>query len=182
MERAVLDPEPAAVAAERLAKVAELVLHEAVDSFAGLADRLADVVLDPVHRDAIDELSSVLARPRGPRRARRDCAASGPLRPAHDRSDGTLSRGTASKEQGRCGADRRADERCGEQVVLRITPNLAVAGGLADAWPPLRAGRDRCSHRRVPLALDRSRSARPRPRCEARLTPCAPRAPWMPSR
>jgi hypothetical protein len=69
--------------------------------------------------------------------------------------------------------------KCEETGRIR---NFAVAGGLADAWSPLRAGRDRCSHRRVPLASDRSRSARPRPRCEARPPPCAPRAPWKPSR
>ena len=178
------DAQPATLPTNRLAKVAQLVLHEAIDTIARLADRLADFPLDAIGRDLIDEVTAVLSRPLGARGARRHGASSGPLRAAKHRRDRSAARRSSPEEQGRGGADRRADERGGEQVVLGITPNLAVAGGLADAWPPLRAGRDRCTHRRSPPASDPERRASrpPRLRCEARRLRCAHRAPSTPSR
>jgi cytochrome c-type biogenesis protein CcmH/NrfG len=172
------------LAADRLAKVAQLVLNEAVDAVARLADRLPHFPLDAVGRNLIDEVTAVLPRPLRTSGARRDGATSGPFRAAQHGRDWSASRWPAPQEQGGGGADRCADERRGEQVVLGITPNLAVAGGLADAWPPLRAGRDRCTHRRSPPASDRARRASrlPRPRCEARRLRCALRAPSTPSR
>ena len=182
--RSVSDAEPPALAPNRLAKVAQLVLDEAVDAVARLAHRLADLALDALRRDLVDELLAVFARPSCAGGAGCHRPASSPLRAPKHRSDRACPRWPAPQQQRRGGTNGRADERGGEQVVLGITPNLAVAGGLADAWPPLRAGRDRCTHRRSPPASDRTcRSPRrPCPRCEARRLRCARRAPSTPSR
>jgi len=182
--RSVSDAEPPALAPNCLAKVAQLVLNEAVDAVARLAHRLADLALDALRRDLVDELLAVFARPSCAGGAGCHRPASSPLRAPKHRSDRACPRWPAPQQQRRGGTNGRADERGGEQVVLGITPNLAVAGGLADAWPPLRAGRDRCTHRRSPPASDRTcRSPRrPCPRCEARRLRCARRAPSTPSR
>ena len=179
-----LDAQAAALPTNRLAQVAKLVLDQAIDAVARFAHRLPDLALDAVGRDLIDELTPLLARPACARSACRHRASSGPLRAAEHGRDRAAARGTASQQQGGRRTDRRADEGRGEQVVLGITPNLAVAGGLADAWPPLRAGRDRCTHRRSPPASDpvRRASRPPHPRCEARPLRCARRAPSTPSR
>ena len=179
-----LDAQPPALPANRLAKVTELVLNEPVDAVTRLTHGLTNLAFDPLGRDLVDELTPLLACPTCASGARRHRAPSGPFRAAQDGCDRPAARRSASQQQGCGGADRRADEGRGEQVVLGITPNLAVAGGLADAWPPLRAGRDRCTHRRSPPASDPARRAirPPGPRCEARRLRSARRAPSTPSR
>src|SRR5215218_2412644 len=179
--RARSHAEAAALAANRLAKLA---LYEPIDALARLAHRFPDFALDPLGRDLIDELTPVLARPPRAREAGGGRTAPRPLGASQHGRDGPRPRGSATQEQSGRGTDRRADERRGEQVVLGVTPNLAVAGGLADAWLPLRAGRDRCTHRRSPPASDPARRAsrRPRPRCEARRLRCVHHAPSTPSR
>ncbi len=178
------DAQAPPLAPNRLAEVTELVLNQTIDAVARLSDRLADLTLDALRRDLVEKLFAMLARPS--RAGRTGChrTTSGQLRAPEHRGDRSASRRSAAKEQGGGSADRRADERGGEQVVLRVTPSLAVGGGLADAWPPLRAGRDRCTHRLSPPASDSTRqpARRPRPRCEARRLRCARRAPSTPSR
>src|SRR5688572_3859406 len=178
------DAQAPALAANRFAKVAKLVLNESIDAVARLADRLAHLALDALGRDLVDEPTAMLARPSRARRARRHRPAPRPLGAPEHGCDRPSARGASAEKQGGRRADRRADEGRGEQVVLGITPNLAFAGGLADAWLPLRAGRDRCTHRRSPPASDPERRAcrPPHPRCEARQLRCARRAPSTPSR
>src|SRR5258706_12716134 len=107
-------------------------------------------------------------------------------RSAQDGRHWPLPGGAAAEEERRRRPNRGADERRGEQIVLRLTsrPILACAAGLADAWSPLRAYRNRRSHRRAPLTSGAARDARPprRPHGEVTRHPCAPRAPPTPSK
>ena len=176
------DSESLPLPPERLAQVAKLVPHEPVDALARLAHRVADLPLQSFGRDPIHQLAASIARPARARDARSGGTPPGQLGAAHHRRDRPASRGAAPQQQRRRRTDRGADERRGEQIVLRLTPSLGGAGGLADAWPPAWAARHRRSHPPLPPSLERTRSARPRPRCEARPPPCAPRAPSTPSR
>lgn len=136
-------------------------LDEAIDAIARRADRLADVVLDAVDRDAVDELTTLLACPASARTAGAERRLSGDAGAAKERCDGPAPGGAAAEEKGRCCTDCGTDERRSEQVVLGVTrcPIPAVAAGLADAWAPLRANRYRRSHLRAPLTPGAARAA-----------------------
>ena len=136
-------------------------LDEAIDAIARRTNRLADVVLDAVDRDAIDELTTLLACPPCARSARPKCGLSGDSRAAKQWCDGPAPGGATAEEKCRCCTDRGTDEGRGEQVVLGVTrpPIPAVAAGLADAWAPLRANRYRRSHHRAPLTPGAARAA-----------------------
>jgi len=137
------------------------VLDEPVDALARRADRLADVVLDAVDRNAVDEFTAVLTCPTRTDPTRAECRLASDAGAAEQWADWPLAGGAAAEEKRRCCTDSGTDERRGEQVVLGVTrPSIpAVAAGLADAWPPLRADRDRRSHLRAPLTPEASRLA-----------------------
>ena len=61
--RAPSDSHPFALPTERLAQVAELVLNQSIDPLTRRAHRFAHVVLDTIHRDAVEEVTAVLSRP-----------------------------------------------------------------------------------------------------------------------
>jgi hypothetical protein len=137
------------------------VLNEAIDALARRANRLADVVLDAVDRDAVDELTTLFACPPCANAACAKRGLSGDARAAKQWCHGPLAGGATAEEKRRGCADRGTDERRGEQVVLGVTrpPIPAVAAGLADAWAPLRANRYRRSHHRAPLTPGAARAA-----------------------
>ena len=137
-------------------------LDEAIDAIARCANRLTDVVLDAINRDAVDELTTLLACPPGARLACAERGLSGDAGAAEQWGNWPAPGGAAAEEKRCCCANRGTDERCGKQVVLGVTrPPIpaAVAAGLADAWAPLRANRYRRSHHRAPLTTEAARAA-----------------------
>ena len=59
------DAHPLALLPEQTAEVAELLADEAVDALTRRTNGFANVMLDALHRDAIDELAPVLLCPEG---------------------------------------------------------------------------------------------------------------------
>ena len=104
------DPHPLALLAECAAQIAELVLDESINAITRRANRLAHVVLDAIHGDAVDELAAMLARPFRSRGTGAQCASAGAPRAAKHRSERALPGRTASEQERRRGADRGADE------------------------------------------------------------------------
>jgi hypothetical protein len=74
------------------------VLDEAIDAIARRANRLADVVLDAIDRDAVDELTTLLACPASARSAGAERGFSGDAGAAEQWCDGPAPRGTTAEE------------------------------------------------------------------------------------
>jgi hypothetical protein len=108
------DPHTLALVPEDAAQVAQFVLDEAVDAIARCAHRLADVVLDAIHGDAIDELAALFACPLGSRGACAVRALAGSARAAEHWCEGAVSRRAASQQKRCRGANGGANEGRGE--------------------------------------------------------------------
>jgi hypothetical protein len=115
------DAHALALLPERSAEIAEFVLDEAIDALARRANRLADVVLDAVHGNAIDELSALLTCPARTDPAGAKCRLACDAGAAEQWADWALAGGAAAEEKCRCRTDGGTDERRGEQVVLGVT-------------------------------------------------------------
>src|SRR5215208_810140 len=149
-----LEPELAALPADGLPEVGQLLLHRALDAGAGVVQVLADVV----PRNAVPELLPSIRRPPGAAGsvlAGPACAAAGRLEHRDHRP--RASRSAAEQQRGRC-TDDYPEQRRREQVELlltRVRLSLRAAAGSAASLPRARAWPCCCTHRSVPPELSR---------------------------
>jgi hypothetical protein len=130
----VSDAEPLALALQRSAQIAELVLDDVVDSLPRVAQEGSHLALD---RFASGRLFMKHARHAAPSEAERG----GRSARAHD--EWPAPGWTTSKQQRSPDANRDAQQRGGQQIVWAIKPSRLVspAGGRADAGTAARSCR-----------------------------------------
>ena len=93
-----LDSEPLPLLPEGPPQVPQLVLHEAVDPVARRADGLADVVLDAVNGNALEQFAALLARPERSLRAGTKRRPAGDPSAAEERRERAPPRGPTTKQ------------------------------------------------------------------------------------